>query len=82
MANQLRCVKKPGKPEGWRDVFFVNSGNIGDDIGHGHIVLDPDNNVHYYRDVWQEHRDENGRRDDFLIDEDADIKKQGDTHRI
>lgn len=75
-GKPAKVRQKPGKPEGWRDVFFVNSGNIGDDIGHGHIVLDPDNNVHYYRDVWQEHRDENGRRDDFLIDEDADIKNK------
>lgn len=49
---------KPAKvrprKDGRTDIFFVDSGNYGDGIGHGHVVLDKDNNVVYMRDPWQD----------------------------
>lgn len=58
--------RKDGK---W-DIFFNSSGNYGDGLGHGHIVVDADDSVHYMRDEWQGHGD-------YLID---DGRSKGTDH--
>lgn len=49
---------KPAKvrhrKDGRTDVFFTNSGNYGDGLGHGHVVLDRNGNTVYMRDQWQD----------------------------
>ena len=50
--------------DGKTDVFFTNSGNYGDGAGHGHIVLDQNNNVIYMRDEWQDKK-----QGQYLIDD-------------
>ena len=50
--------EKPAKvrrrKDGKMDVFFSSSGNYGDSVGHGHVVIDVDGNVIYMRDEWQD----------------------------
>ena len=53
--------------DGKTDVFFVDSGNYGDGLGHGHVVLDKDGSTVYYRDGWQDKR-----QGQYLIDDTKD----------
>ena len=53
--------------DGKTDVFFVDSGNYGDGLGHGHVVLDKDDGTVYYRDRWQDKR-----QGQYLIDNTKD----------
>lgn len=57
---------------GKTDVYFGGSGCTGDGAGHGHIVIDKDDNIIYFRDIAQKH-------DDYLIDDKQDFMH---THRI
>ena len=62
---------KPAKirhrEDGRTDIFFSSSGNFGDGLGHGHVVIDEDGSVIYMRDQWQ---DKN--QGQYLIDESKD----------
>lgn len=62
---------KPAKirqrKDGKTDIFFSSSGNYGDGLGHGHVVIDKDNSSIYIRDEWQ---DKN--QGQYLIDETKD----------
>lgn len=50
--------------DGRTDIFFNSSGHYGDGVGHGHIVVDEDDNVRYMRDEWQDKR-----QGQYLIDD-------------
>ena len=62
---------KPAKvrhrKDGRTDIFFTNSGNYGDSLGHGHVVLAKDGHVTYYRDQWQDKK-----QGQYLVDESKD----------
>lgn len=62
---------KPAKvrqrKDGRTDVFFVSSGNYGDGLGHGHVVIDEDGSTYYMRDLWQD-KDQG----QYLIDDKKD----------
>lgn len=62
---------KPAKirhrDDGRTDIFFTSSGNYGDGLGHGHVVLDKDGGTIYYRDQWQDKK-----QGQYLIDETKD----------
>ena len=66
-----RFGEKPAKvrrrKDGKIDVFFSSSGNYGDSVGHGHVVIDVDGNVIYMRDEWQDKS-----RGQYLIDSSKD----------
>lgn len=49
-----RPAKVRHRKDGRVDVFFVNSGNYGDGLGHGHAVIDKDGSIAYLRDQWQD----------------------------
>lgn len=61
-----RLNGKPAKirhrKDGRTDIYFNSSGNFGDGLGHGHVVLAPDGHVSYIRD-------ENQGKGQYLIDE-------------
>ncbi len=55
------------RKDGRTDVFFTSSGNYGDGLGHGHVVLNRDGNTVYMRDQWQDKG-----QGQYLIDESKD----------
>ena len=50
--------------DGKTNIFFSDSGNYGDAAGHGHIVVNQDDQVIYYRDPWQDKQ-----QSQYLIDD-------------
>ena len=62
-----RPAKIRRRKDGRTDIFFTDSGNYGDGLGHGHVTLAKDGHVSYYRDQWQ---DKN--QGQYLIDESKD----------
>ena len=50
--------------DGRTDIFFTDSGNYGDSVGHGHVVVDQDDQIRYYRDQWQDKK-----QGQYLIDD-------------
>lgn len=62
-----RPAKIRHRKDGRMDVFFTESGNYGDGLGHGHVTLAKDGHLTYYRDQWQ---DKN--QGQYLIDESKD----------
>lgn len=58
-----RPAKTRLRKDGKTDVFFTDSGNYGDGLGHGHIVVDKDGNVIYMRDQYQDKK-----QGQYLID--------------
>ncbi|MBP3899500.1 hypothetical protein J6D24_01705 [Candidatus Saccharibacteria bacterium] len=44
-----RPVKIRHRKDGRTDIFFTDSGNYGDGLGHGHVTLAKDGHVTYYR---------------------------------
>ena len=50
------------REDGMTDIFF-SSGEHGDDLGHGHVVVDQNGSVRYARDEWQD------KRKEYLIDD-------------
>ncbi len=59
-----RPAKVRHRKDGRTDIFFTDSGNYGDGLGHGHIVLDRDGSTIYMRDRWQDKS-----QGQYLIDE-------------
>lgn len=55
-------IKERNDGSGKTDVYFGGFNHEGDGLFHGHIVIDSNDNVVYYRDQFQEH-------DDYLIDD-------------
>ena len=62
-----RPAKIRHRKDGRTDIFFTDSGNYGDGLGHGHVTLAKDGHVTYYRDQWQ-----NKNQGQYLIDESKD----------
>lgn len=58
-----RPAKIRHRKDGRTDIFFTESGNYGDGLGHGHVTLAKDGHVTYYRDQWQDKNQEQ-----YLID--------------
>lgn len=57
-------AKVRSRKDGKTDIFFVDSGNYGDGLGHGHVVLDKDGSTIYLRDKWQDKK-----QGQYLIDD-------------
>ena len=52
-SSERADAKIVTKPNGTTQIYHGGLGK-GDGIGHGHVVLDKDNNVVYMRDPWQD----------------------------